>query len=58
LKRSSQAVQTTGKRYDLFSSEEKKRIEREEQIRIARGGVEFYAPERRVAEFYADGVRD
>jgi hypothetical protein len=58
LSRASRTPPTTGTRYDLFSSEERKRIEREEQIRIARGGVEFYAPERRVEEFYANGVRD
>jgi hypothetical protein len=42
----------------LFSREEREKLEREEKIRIARGGTEFYAPERRVGEFYAEGVRE
>lgn len=56
--RSSQTPQTMGSRYDLFSAEERRRMEVEEKIRIARGGQEFYAPERRVEEFYAEGVND
>ncbi|OAL03942.1 hypothetical protein IQ06DRAFT_291576 [Phaeosphaeriaceae sp. SRC1lsM3a] len=56
--RASQSPQTMGTRYDLFTMEERKRMEREEKIRIARGGQEFYAPERRIGEFYAGGVRD
>jgi hypothetical protein len=56
--RAAQTPQTMGTRYDLFSSEERRRMEREEKIRIARGGQEFYAPERRMEEFYAEGVRD
>lgn len=56
--RASQSPQTMGTRYDLFTMEERKRMEREEKIRIARGGQEYYAPERRIGEFYAGGVRD
>lgn len=56
--RASQTPQTMGSRYDLFSAEERRRMEVEEKIRIARGGQEFYAPERRLEEFYAKGVRD
>jgi hypothetical protein len=32
-------------------------MKREENIKIARGGTEFYAPERRVEEFYNEPVR-
>ncbi|KAH7395035.1 hypothetical protein DE146DRAFT_68153 [Phaeosphaeria sp. MPI-PUGE-AT-0046c] len=58
VSRASQSPQTMGTRYDLFTTEERKRMEREEKIRIARGGQEYYAPERRIGEFYAGGVRD
>lgn len=56
--RASQIPPNMGTRYDLFSGEERARMEREEKIRIARGGKEYYAPERRIGEFYAGGVRD
>jgi hypothetical protein len=56
LNRASQTKQATGKRYDLFSAAERERIEREEAIRIQRAG-EFYAPERRVEEFYHERVQ-
>jgi hypothetical protein len=42
----------------LFSREERERFEREEKVRIARGGTEYYAPERRIEEYFAEGVRD
>jgi hypothetical protein len=47
-----------GSRYELFAREERSR--RGEEIRLvkARGGLEYYAPERSVSEFYAGGVRD
>lgn len=56
--RASQIPPNMGTRYDLFTKEERQRMEREEKIRIARGGQEYYAPERRIGEFYAGGVRD
>jgi hypothetical protein len=56
LNRASRTQQTTGKRYDLFSAAERERMEREEAIRIQRAG-EFYAPERRVEEFYNERVQ-
>jgi len=55
--RAGQTAQTTGSRCDLFSSQERERLEREEAIRVARGRAEFYAPERRVEEFYSEPVR-
>jgi hypothetical protein len=42
----------------LFSRQEREKFEREEKVRIARGGTEFYAPERRIEEYFAEGVRD
>ncbi|KAH7068969.1 hypothetical protein BKA63DRAFT_421952 [Paraphoma chrysanthemicola] len=58
LNRAMQSTQTMGSRYELFAQEERRR--RDEEIRLirARGGVEYYAPERSVSEFYAGGVRD
>ncbi|KAH7088945.1 hypothetical protein FB567DRAFT_522667 [Paraphoma chrysanthemicola] len=58
LNRAMQSTQTTGSRYELFAQEERRR--RDEEIRLirARGGLEYYAPERSVSEFYAGGVRD
>jgi hypothetical protein len=56
--RASQTVQTTGSKYELFSIEERRRIAREERIRIARGGGEFYAPERKLDEYYGARVSD
>jgi hypothetical protein len=56
LNRASKTGVTTGKRYDLFSAAERERMEREEAIRIQRAG-EFYAPERRVEEFYNERVQ-
>jgi hypothetical protein len=38
--------------YDLLSTDEKKKREEEERMRRAMGAVEFYAPERKVSEFY------
>jgi hypothetical protein len=58
LNRAKQTAQTTGTRYDLFSRQEREKFEREEKVRIARGGTEFYAPERRIEEYFAEGVRD
>lgn len=56
--RAAQSTQTTGTKYELFVQESLRKREATERLRIARGGVEYYAPERRVEEFYAGGVRD
>lgn len=56
LNRASKIQPTSGKRYDIISYEERKMRDEQERIRKAMGGTEFYAPERRVEEFYADGV--
>jgi hypothetical protein len=56
--RASRTVQTMGSKYELFSNEERRRIAREERIRIARGGGEFYAPERKLDEYYNSRVDD
>ncbi|KAF1846731.1 uncharacterized protein K460DRAFT_129195 [Cucurbitaria berberidis CBS 394.84] len=56
--RAAASKQTTGSNYDLFVQEAIKKREVEASIRAARGGIEYYAPERRVEEFYAGGVRD
>jgi hypothetical protein len=56
--RAGQIVQTTGSRYDLVASEERRMREEAERIIKTRGGLEFYAPERRMEEFYSGGVRD
>jgi hypothetical protein len=58
LARANQTKQTTGMRYEMFASEERRKREEEERIRRARGGVEFYAPERRIEEFYAGAGRN
>jgi hypothetical protein len=58
LNLASKTVPKTGTRYDLFSRKEREKSEREEKMRIAKGGTEFYAPERRVEGFYAEGVRE
>lgn len=56
--RAGQIAQTTGSRYDLVASEERRMREEAERIIKTRGGLEFYAPERRMEEFYSGGVRD
>lgn len=56
LNRSSQSPQNTGNRYDLFSRECQAQQEYDERVRAARGGVEYYAPERQVSEFYSGPV--
>lgn len=58
LNRASQTSVVSGSRYDLLSAEEKRKREEKERMGRVVGGVEFYAPERRVEEFYAWGVRD
>lgn len=65
LNRASRTPQTTGRRYDLVAGmgrrkreEEARKREEEERVRIARGGTEYYAPERHYSEFYAGPVRD
>ncbi|KAF2032744.1 hypothetical protein EK21DRAFT_60521 [Setomelanomma holmii] len=58
MNRASQTKQTTGSRYELFAQEERHRREGELKLIKARGGVEYYAPERSVSEFYTGGVRD
>jgi hypothetical protein len=53
--RSAKTMQTTGSKYDLFvqmMAEKKHR----EMAPGNLGKAEFYAPERRIAEFYAGGV--
>lgn len=57
LNRSSQTTQRTGNRYDLISRECQMQRENDERIRAARGGVEYYAPERQVSEFYSGPVQ-
>lgn len=48
---------TMGSRYDLFAAQMRQKQEDEARIRAARGGLEYYAPERRFEEFYAERVR-
>jgi hypothetical protein len=47
-----------GTKYDLFAAEMVRRRDEEVRIRLARGGVEYYAPERVVREFYGGGVSE
>ncbi|CAO2654757.1 Nn.00g114900.m01.CDS01 [Neocucurbitaria sp. VM-36] len=54
--RAAASKQTTGSRYELFVQESRKRREAEDRIRAARGGLEYYAPERQLEEFYSGGV--
>ena len=56
LNRASQTRVSSGNRYDLRAAEEVRKREEEERMRRAMAGVEFYAPERRVEEFYAGGL--
>ncbi|KAF2829395.1 hypothetical protein CC86DRAFT_368413 [Ophiobolus disseminans] len=58
LGRASQTALVCGKRYDLVSAEQRKKREEEEKLKKVMGGVEFYAPERKVGEFYGGGVED
>lgn len=56
--RAGASKQTTGSKYDLFVQESLAKRNEEARVRAARGGVEYYAPERRIEEFYSGGVRD
>lgn len=56
--RAAHSERATGNQYDLTVQEMAAQRAREARERAARGGVEYYAPERRVEEFYAGGVRD
>lgn len=56
--RAVQSKQTTGQRYELSVQEMVKKRDEESRARAARGGLEYYAPERRLEEFYVGGVRD
>ncbi|KAF1945218.1 hypothetical protein EJ02DRAFT_419747 [Clathrospora elynae] len=57
--RAAKTQQTPGQRYDLFVQEMvAKRDGDAVALRAVRGGAEYYAPERRVEEFYAERVRD
>lgn len=56
--RSVQSKQVSGHRYDLFVQEMVARRETEARVRAARGGQEYYAPERHVEEFYGQVTRD
>ncbi|KAF1919850.1 hypothetical protein BDU57DRAFT_154665 [Ampelomyces quisqualis] len=53
-----QSARMMGAQRDLVVGRESVRGEEGEGSRVAGGGREFYAPERRVEEFYAGGVRD
>ncbi|KAH7398279.1 hypothetical protein BKA66DRAFT_452759 [Pyrenochaeta sp. MPI-SDFR-AT-0127] len=50
--------QTTGNKYELYVQEALAKREEEARVRAARGGIEYYAPERRLEEYYSGGVRD
>lgn len=56
LTRALQLPPTSGKKYDIVTYHERKAREEQDRVRRARGGVEFYAPERQVGEFYGGGV--
>jgi hypothetical protein len=58
MNRASQIVRTTGSRYDLLSSQEKRLREEAERMVMSGHRLEFYAPERRTEKLYGQGVRD
>ncbi len=54
--RSLAAPRTMGSKYELFTQEMARKRDEEMRIRVARGGLEYYAPERRFEEFYGAGA--
>ncbi len=54
--RSLAAPRTMGSKYELFTQEMARKRDEEMRIRVARGGLEYYAPERRLEEFYGAGA--
>ncbi|KAL6710232.1 hypothetical protein ACN47E_009178 [Coniothyrium glycines] len=56
--RAAHSKQTTGHKYDLFVQESLAKRDAENRVRAARGGHEYYAPERRLEEYYSRGVQD
>lgn len=49
---------TTGQRYDLYVQESLAKRDAESRARAARGGHEYYAPERSLEEFYSRGEQN
>jgi hypothetical protein len=56
--RASKTKPTTGNKYDLFIQLMAEKRIKEEIAAAAMEKAEYYAPERRVEEFYSHGVRD
>ena len=56
--RSLAQVRTMGSKYELYAQAMIKQREEEMRIRAARGGVEYYAPERTLSEFYSAPLTD
>ena len=56
--RSLAQIRTMGSKYELYAQAMVKQREEEMRIRAARGGVEYYAPERTLSEFYSAPLND